>query len=138
MGKFNWTEEYSVDVSLIDEQHKHFFQIANSIIDLTENENPKKEPLMFLAGELADYAFYHLGIEESYFDKFNYKEAPYHKTEHDNYRNKIKNYLNEVRNETTNLREITKELAVFSNDWLTHHILLVDKRYTLFFREHGF
>lgn len=138
MEKFNWTEEYSVDVKLIDEQHRHFFQIANSLIDLTESEDSKKEPLMFLAGELADYAFYHLGVEESYFDKFNYKEAPYHKAEHDNYRSKVQNYLNEIRNETANLREIAKELAVFSNDWLTHHILLVDKRYTLFFREHGF
>lgn len=36
MQKYIWTEKYSVGVSEIDEQHQHFFAIANEIIEIAE------------------------------------------------------------------------------------------------------
>ncbi len=39
MNKFVWTNEYSLGVGVIDDQHKHFFEIVNQIYDLLEKKN---------------------------------------------------------------------------------------------------
>ncbi len=136
MNKFIWTEEYSVGIKTIDEQHRRFFEIANSIIDLGE-KNVSKEELLAALGQLGDYALYHLGTEEKYFDEFHYSEAARHVAIHNQYREKIKNYLDATRNEKANIKELAKEIASYSGDWLSHHILIMDKQYTKFFIEHG-
>jgi hemerythrin len=35
------------------------------------------------------------------------------------------------------LQALAKELASYAIYWLSHHILLVDKKYTHYFQEHG-
>ena len=38
LNKFIWKDEYGVGIQLIDEQHKHFFEIVNKILDLADNK----------------------------------------------------------------------------------------------------
>ena len=38
-NKFVWTDEYSVGVVEIDEQHKKFLDICNSLLELEEGES---------------------------------------------------------------------------------------------------
>ena len=113
MEKFNWTNEYSVGIASIDEQHKHFFGIANSVVDLAAKEVSKHDLLVSL-GELGNYAFYHFGNEEGYFDKFGYQDAPHHIAEHNQYRERIENYLKRARGEEE-IKELAKEMAFYSN-----------------------
>ena len=137
MGKFTWTDEYSVGIKLIDDQHQHFFEIANSIIELADREGISKDELIFSLGELGNYALYHFSNEEGYFDKFEYEEAPQHIAVHNQYREKIKEYLNRVQTEGQGIEELAREIASYSNDWLSSHILSVDKKYTKFLKDHG-
>ncbi|MEK7574514.1 MAG: bacteriohemerythrin [Patescibacteria group bacterium] len=134
--EFVWTDEYSVGIKVIDEQHRQFFGIANSIIR-SLGAKISRGALLASLGELGDYAFYHLGTEESYFDKFEYKDAPSHVAAHDQYRKKIGEFFDQTKNKKTDIKKLAGEMASYSSDWLMNHISLVDKKYTVFFKEHG-
>ncbi len=137
MEKFVWREEYSVGIPSIDEQHKHFFEITDRMIDLAEQADPVKDVLVSVIGELGDYAMYHLKTEEGYFDKFAYAGAAEHVRAHDLYREKIASYLAMAHDPASYLTLLAENVASYSIDWLSHHILLLDKKYTVFFEEHG-
>ncbi len=137
MEKFVWEEKYSVGIKEIDEQHKHFFEIANGIIDLTAKENLTKEETIKSLQELGDYAFYHLSTEESYFDKFKYQDAPLHINAHNEYRESVGEYFRKMTDLGTDMKKLLEEMAAYSGNWLLAHIVVVDKQYTKFFNEHG-
>ncbi|TRZ63996.1 MAG: hypothetical protein D4Q79_02490 [Spirochaetia bacterium] len=137
MEKFIWKEEYSVGIKEIDEQHKHFFEIANGTLDLTTKENLTKEETIKGLQELGDYAFYHLSTEEGYFDKFKYQDAPLHINAHNKYREAVNEYFARIDDENTDIKKLAEEMASYSGNWLLAHIVVVDKRYTKFFNEHG-
>jgi hemerythrin-like metal-binding protein len=133
---FTWKEEFSVGVEEIDEQHKTFFQIADEIIALVE-KGAEKDVLMALLGRLNDYAFYHLGTEEDYFDKFDYPDVAPHVAAHNEYRKLMRAYFEKIRKNELDLDQAAKEIALFSTEWLSKHIIGMDKQYTAFFNEHG-
>jgi hemerythrin len=137
MEKFVWSEEYSVGIPSIDEQHKHFFGIANQIVDLAEQENPAREALFSAAEELGDYAMYHLKTEEDYFDKFSYAGETEHLEAHNLYRKRVAHYLDALQNPDSSAKELAGEMASYSIYWLSDHILFMDKKYGLFLGEHG-
>jgi hemerythrin len=137
MEKFIWKDEYSVGIPSIDEQHKYFFEITNRMIDLAEGLEPTHEKLLVVMGELGDYAMYHLSTEEGYFDKFAYEGAPEHVKVHNLYRQKIADYLKMAEDPKSDLAKLIDEVASYSIDWLSNHILFMDKKYTVFFKEHG-
>jgi hemerythrin len=137
MEKFIWTKKYSVGIDSIDEQHKHFFEIANSLVETALNDAATKEELVALLGSLGDYAFYHLNTEEKYFDELHYPDAQTHTEEHNRYREQVKKFLDSLENQEADTKKLAKEAAIYSGNWLFHHILLVDKKYTEFFQGHN-
>lgn len=141
MGKllwteFVWTDDYNIGIKIIDEQHQQFFGVANSIIRSLGGET-SQGALLALLGELRNYASYHMGLEEDYFDKFDYKDASNHIAAHNEYRKRIGEFFDQVRNEKTDIKKLAGDIASYSADWLMNHILKVDKKYTVFFHEHG-
>ena len=137
MEKFIWTDDYSVGITLIDEQHQHFFEIANEIFDLIDKKEFEREALFAYVMELGDYALYHLGTEEKFFDEFKYAGAPEHRAAHDAFRATAGKYLDDARASTTDITELSGKIASFAGNWLKNHILVMDKQYASFFREHG-
>ncbi|MCL5017348.1 MAG: bacteriohemerythrin [Patescibacteria group bacterium] len=135
MKQFTWTKKYSVGVESIDEQHKHFFEIANKLIEMALNEAAEKDELVALLGSLGDYAFYHLNTEEKYFEEFHYPEAQMHVEEHNKYREKIKQLMDSLEKEDRDINTMAKDAAIYSGNWLFHHILFVDQKYTKFFQD---
>ena len=139
-NKFIWTEKYGVGIQLIDEQHKHFFEIVNKILDLVDKESKgslTRRNVSDLLDELGNYALYHLGTEEGYFDALNYPDVILHISSHNKYRETIKKYLNRVIDEKEDVKKLLEEAASYSGNWLSQHILETDKKYTIFFNEHG-
>ena len=136
-AKFIWDKKYSVGVLSIDEQHKNFFKIANTLIDLLMSGTVTRDAVLAAAKDLQDYANYHLATEEGYFKKFDYPAAPHHIDEHMLYRKKIEHFMAMIADSTAVPAKIAEEMANYSISWLTNHILMVDKAYTEFFQEHG-
>jgi hemerythrin-like metal-binding protein len=111
--------------------------VANLLVKTALNEASAKEEIIALLGSLGDYAFYHLKTEEDYFDKFKYPDAAEHIAEHNKYRDQVKKYFDILKDEKADIKKMGKEAAIFSGNWLYHHILLVDTKYTKFFIEKG-
>jgi len=137
MEQFKWTPKYSVGIQSIDEQHQHFFAIANALVKIALDSNSKNEEVIEAIGNLGNYAFYHFKVEEDYFDQLHYPEATEHIAEHNEFREKIKGFFDSIHDPNINLHDLGKEAAILSGNWLYHHILLIDKKYTKYFTDKG-
>ena len=135
--KFVWSQEYSVGVAEIDEQHQEFFNIINNLLAAAEVDSVSTEKLLMEIGLLGDYANYHLGTEEGIFAELNYDGASEHIAIHNLFRVKVKELIDRARAEEVDRQETIKEAANFAGDWLLNHILVVDKQYSKCFNEHG-
>ena len=131
--KFIWNVEYGVGVEEFDEQHRHFFELASEISDLSEKADIDREILLKSISEFGDYAYYHMSSEEGYFRKYGYPDAPEHVAAHNIYRSQVKEYLERARESASSAALIARELAEFSAHWLAKHILEMDQKYTSFF-----
>lgn len=139
MNTFTWTPEYSVGVQIIDEQHQHFFAIANKLFELAHAGTPSRDAVTALFGELGDYALYHLSTEESFFRELKYEDAQAHIAAHDEYRARVAGHFSDALSAPdANLAAVAEEMATYSSAWLQNHIMVMDKQYTAFFNRHGF
>jgi len=135
--RFVWTTKYSVNVAEIDEQHKEFIKIVNSLLDLGESEFFTDEEALVKVGQLGSYALYHLSTEEDLFIKTKYKDAIPHIEAHNKFREQAMNFENQIREEDKDKKTVLKDAAHFAGSWLLNHILVVDKKYSEFFNENG-
>jgi hemerythrin-like metal-binding protein len=135
--RFVWTQQYSVNVEEIDDQHKEFINICNSLFDLAESDSFTDEEALTKVGQLGSYAIYHLSTEEDLFIKTNYPDAVKHKAFHDEFRQKSIEFEKRIRDRAEDKKKVTVEIAEFVGSWLLNHILVVDKQYSKYFNEHG-
>jgi hemerythrin-like metal-binding protein len=136
--KFVWSLQYSVHSEEIDEQHRRYFEIINSLYDLAEHQKEfSRDALLIVLTHLGDYAFYHFATEEGYFKIFNYKDAVAHTRLHDGFRNSIVGMLERVKDPRQNLLLLAVECADFAKEWLAQHILTEDKKYMPLFSTQG-
>lgn len=128
-----WTNDYSVNVKELDEQHKTFMEILNRLIKAIEEKKVESE-LTGLIETLISHCRVHFATEEHYFKKFNYNDSENHIKEHKSFMEKINKFK-----ETHKSREIDAsfELADLLEDWLVSHSNNYDKEYTRCFNEHG-
>lgn len=131
-GKFTWLDEYSVNDKTIDDQHKQFFNIVNSIIELTEGDSFTEEDALMKVGQLGSYAFYHLESEEKIFKNTEYKEIDEHITIHNKFREDASGFIGKVEEESEDKKTVIREVAKYAGEWLRNHIITVDKGYAEF------
>ncbi len=136
MKKFVWTQEYSVGIESIDEQHQHFFDIANKIMEMSDSNSSEGRDLFESLEELGNYAFYHLDTEENYFDEYNFEGKEEHVNAHNLFRKKVNEFMDRAR-KGEDIKKIMNEAASYSGEWLLQHILIMDKKYTKFLVERG-
>lgn len=137
MNKFIWTDEYKLDIKVIDDQHMHFFEIVNNIYDKLAGDNTDKEELKKVIRELMDYAFYHLDTEEQYFNQFAYADIANHMKAHTLFRKETQEYYDRVKSANEDLNQLALEVTDFAKNWLMKHILVSDKSYAPLFKQHG-
>jgi hemerythrin-like metal-binding protein len=135
--KFTWDRKYSVGVKIFDEQHQHYLELANQIINLADADPIDKEKLLKSISEFGNYALYHLSSEEEYFKKYNYADGETHTRSHDAYRREINKLLSRAIYASGNNAETAQELSDFAIKWLLEHILGMDRQYAEFFQTQG-
>ena len=134
MEWIKWTDNYSVSVKTIDEQHKKLVVMINELYDAMSSGNKEKDILSKIIQGLANYAVYHFGTEEDWMKKFAFPGYAFHKGEHDNFVAKVSEF-GEKFNKGTVLLDV--EVLKFLKDWLLNHILKTDKLYTACFNQNG-
>jgi hemerythrin len=128
---FTWKDEYETGVPIIDEQHKHLFEIGNNAYELLNNTLTidKYDKIIHVIEELRDYAVFHFKYEEEYMLSINYKKFLSHKVEHDEFIKRVDEVDLTLIDESQN--EYILSLLQFVYKWISEHILVKDLGYTL-------
>jgi hemerythrin len=133
MALIQWKNEFSVNVVEIDRQHKKLIQMINDLSDAMK-AGKGKEVLGKILDGLVSYTGTHFAMEEKYFEQFKYPESSPHKKEHADFVKKATEFRDGYANGKLGL---SLQVMDFLSDWLQHHILIVDKKYSPFFNANG-
>lgn len=133
--RYEWRPEYSLGEHEIDEGHKQFFTMCNTLIELSEKEDLTKNEVLLSVSHLGNYAYYHFEEEEQLFKETDYPEIETHIKLHQAFRKEFQKFADKLSVSDPDLKAITKEIADFSVKWITNHILGADQKYTNYIRE---
>ncbi|RLD72821.1 MAG: hypothetical protein DRJ10_18435, partial [Bacteroidetes bacterium] len=83
-----WNESFSIELNIIDQQHKKWIDFINILYTSFKNEVPKDD-INENISKLLDYTDYHFGFEEKYLEDFNCPKQEDHKLAHEKFLNTI-------------------------------------------------
>lgn len=126
MELIKWTNEYSVGITEIDNQHKGLVIIINELFELM-SKGKAKSKMNEIFDHLTDYTKKHFLAEETMLIKFAYKDYDNHKEQHAKFIDQLNNLKKDLNN-----KDVTISLKTlnFLKDWLLNHILISDKAYS--------
>lgn len=133
MSLIEWSDDLSVGIHEIDDQHKKLIGLINGLHDAMK-AGQAKQALEKTLNDLADYAVYHFRTEETYMKKFGYPEFASHKLLHSAFVKKVTDFQADFRAGKLGL---SMDLMHFLRDWLTTHIKGTDRQYTALFKKNG-
>lgn len=124
MKEIVWTDNLSVGIGLIDEQHKLLIKHLNDLkLALASTKGPAH--VASTLDFLIEYTNFHFGTEEKHMAANNYPEIDFHKSKHAEFKKNLKNMEEDLQEEgaTQNLADEMDALLV---NWLIQHIQSVD------------
>jgi len=133
MALIKWDDNLSVNVAEIDGQHRGLIAMINELHDAMKT-GKGRDIMEKIVNSLVVYAALHFRTEEKYFVEFGYPDTENHKMEHAAFVDKVSNFKDELEDRKLSL---TIDMMDFLGDWLQHHIMGTDKKYTGFFNENG-
>lgn len=133
MAFINWTEQYSVGVTEIDNQHKGLVKLINKLFDAMADGQANKV-LHEIIEELVKYTQVHFATEEKYFVSFNYADTEAHIAEHNKFIQEVAKFKAQF--EAGNI-VLSFEVFKFLKSWLVNHIQGSDKKYSECFITNG-
>jgi hemerythrin-like metal-binding protein len=125
MPLIEWNEAFSVGNKQLDEQHKKFFHIINTLQDAMK-KGEGEEILLTVLKELQQYVQYHFKTEESLMKMYAYPNYSSHKAEHVEAEQKVNKFILEYERHDDKL---AIEVLNFLSDLLQNHILQTDRKY---------
>lgn len=128
-----WTDELRIGIDLIDEQHRWLVDSTNALHDEISKPAPSREAIGEILFGLVDYTMNHFIVEEELFQRHSYEAEAAHKAEHNQFTASVTNLLD--RHEAG--EQVDEEALGLLKDWLTHHILKVDKAYVPWMKAQG-
>jgi len=133
MAFMPWSEQFVLGIESIDKQHRWLLNATNQLHEQIESAQPDGAVVRKILEGLVEYTVNHFIQEEELFVRFGYPELEAHQEEHDRFTRKtIHLLLNFEKGEA-----VTESALEFLKNWLVHHILVVDKAYAPFLKEHG-
>ncbi len=128
MAFIDWTDELSLGIPEIDEQHRQLVDIVNKF---EESAKGGKGPriMVGILNDLVGYTQEHFSFEEKFMLEAKFPKLSLHQSQHRQLLQKIERFQFEF---SQGGRRITIELREFLKYWLTSHILKEDKAYAEF------
>jgi hemerythrin-like metal-binding protein len=133
MGRILWDDSYSVGIKQFDDAHKQLILMINNLHEGIEGKKGIAVTGNVLGG-MIEYALNHFSHEEEFMRVHAYPDLDSHRDLHDDFFVKV-NELRErfkIDGETS-----ADELMNYLNEWLIHHIMNIDKKYSAFFKNQG-
>ena len=128
-----WQEKFSVNIRVIDEQHKKFFEILGNLYD-SLGEESNADSLNARVWELSLYAVVHFDTEELMMSEYSFPGYEDHKKEHALFKTQVAAFQKDLE---AGKASLSMNMSSFLMGWLEHHILNVDQRYSLFLNGKG-
>jgi hemerythrin len=133
MALMPWSTELELGIAKIDEQHRWLVDRINALHDELVKPAPNRESMGDILESLVDYTMNHFIVEEEIFKRHGYPQIDAHLGEHNGFTGNIIQLLDRFQEGA----EVGAETMALLKDWLTHHILVVDKAYVPFFKAKG-
>ncbi len=130
-----WSIEYSVGISVLDDHHHELFEILNTLFTLMTEGSEDKQIVRTLH-ELTDYTHYHFEEEEKVMAKMGYPDLIKHHEEHQKLLKLMADFYAEAQKEGMAIFVAVK-VANIGLEWLKNHILKEDHRYSDYMRQKG-
>jgi len=121
-----WTEDLSVGVDLIDEQHKLWFEKSNQLYKAGQ-EGRAKEFIIEMFDFLDDYTKQHFKDEEKYMEKIKYPQIDAQRKAHASFIEDLAKLKKDYNESGGNILLIINANKMILN-WLTQHIRNMDKK----------
>jgi len=127
--RLQWSEQFSVGIPEIDEQHRVLFDLINTIhTGILEHKGTTA--CAEVLAELISYTRTHFGLEQSLMHIGKYPDYEAHCALHRDLIDEVEALQDKIHSGKT---AISFELLHFLRVWLTKHILGEDKKYAEFF-----
>ncbi|MCI5191923.1 MAG: hemerythrin [Candidatus Electrothrix sp. AU1_5] len=133
MSLIRWNDNFSVNVTMIDHDHKKLVAMINELTDAMKAGHGK-DVLGKILDELIQYTATHFQREEKYFQQIKYPDAVAHKREHSDFVKKVTEFKKEF---DAGRVTVSVNILQFLSKWLQHHIRVSDQKYSKFFNENG-
>jgi hemerythrin-like metal-binding protein len=133
MSKLIWNnEDYSVNITSIDNEHKLLVALLNEIVSAMATQGSVNtqliiEKLTYLSG----YIKIHFESEERFLILNKYPDFDEHKAEHTKLLEQITKFETRFKYENQAFNE---KMLLFLKDWLVRHMILYDKKFSNYFR----
>ncbi|MEW6165863.1 MAG: bacteriohemerythrin [Pseudomonadota bacterium] len=121
-----WQDAFSVGDLHIDEQHSILIDTINQLASAESLHN--HHAVLMIIDELASYAAFHFDYEERLMERAGYPHIEAHKVIHQAF----VSWVADLRDEyvTYGKRPLGTPVLNYLRDWLSHHILGEDRRYS--------
>jgi len=126
-----WTEALSVGFPEIDKDHQKLIEIANRFNDAIAQDSNREE-LKDIFEELIEYTNWHFRHEERLMLEYGYEKMEEHQQIH---RKLATSAVENQRKYDNGDDSVLNALMPFLKDWLTQHILVIDKDLAAFLVE---
>jgi len=133
MSLIEWSDDYSVKVREMDDQHKKLVGMINDLHDAMKTGKGKDAIEKILNG-LADYVDIHFSAEENLMKTHGFPEYLKQKAKHDELTKQVQDFKSKFH---AGESVLTVEVMSFLKDWLLLHIKGMDKKYGPFLNSKG-
>lgn len=133
MSFITWNSKLSVGINEIDNQHMKLVGYINDLHDAMKI-GKAKDIMAEILQNLVKYTVYHFSLEEKYMEHAVYPGLISHKKEHADFVKKISDFQKSYGEGSS---FISIDLLNFLREWIMHHILETDQKYTPFLKDKG-
>ena len=126
MEKILWTNEFSVNNKLLDNQHRQIINMINTLIEKNDILLPFSEEMHELLTSMTDYFRTHFQDEENFMKKIKFPALEEHQLLHISYIDKMVDFNFAKLSAKDNLANEMMEYLIY---WLKNHILIEDQKY---------
>ena len=129
MANIHWTQDMSVGVESLDNDHKLLLSLVNQLDDAIR-AGIGEDTVSSVLDALLDYAEYHFSREEALLDACGYPDDEAHKHTHQVLRMQVTHIRDRYLANPDTIHD--REVLAFLKNWLTSHIMGRDKLYAPF------
>jgi len=130
MSNIEWNDSFSIDNAEIDAQHQQWIAIHNTLhgILLEGDVVSLQQAAINTLQEMQAYIRKHFAFEEAYMARIGFPEIREHWRLHKDFDTRVYGYLRDAQKDE--LPVLNSELVKILKNWLVHHILFEDMKFS--------